>query len=57
MRLFWVRAACRREGAYVHYPFEDLLGILALESQRNRCLVVGEDLGTVPDEVRQRCSP
>ncbi|MGA9991664.1 MAG: malto-oligosyltrehalose synthase [Thiobacillaceae bacterium] len=52
-RLFWVaRGAPPTEGAYVTYPFDDLLGILALESQRNRCLVVGEDLGTVPDEVR-----
>ena len=54
MRLFWIpRTASPREGTYVHYPFEELLGIVALESQRNRCLVIGEDLGTVPDVVRE----
>ena len=52
-RLFWVPPGCSPdEGTYVSYPFSDLLGILALESQRNRCLVIGEDLGTVPDNVR-----
>ncbi|MDO9597245.1 MAG: 4-alpha-glucanotransferase [Azoarcus sp.] len=57
-RLFWVaRGLPVAEGAYVQYPFEDLLGILALESQRNRCMVVGEDLGTVPDEVRHALQP
>ncbi len=57
-RLFWVaRSFPAAEGAYVLYPFDDMLGILALESQRNRCLVVGEDLGTVPDEVRQALHP
>jgi len=53
MRLFWIPAGrTPAEGAYVHYPFSELLGVLALESHRNRCLVIGEDLGTVPDEVR-----
>lgn len=55
MRVFWVPAGiAATEGAYVHYPFEDMLGIVALESQRNRCLVIGEDLGTVPDGFRPR---
>jgi len=40
------------DGGYVHYPLEDLMSVLALQSVRQRCLVIGEDLGTVPDEVR-----
>lgn len=35
-------------GAYIEYPFEALIAILRLESHRQRCLVIGEDLGTVP---------
>ncbi len=54
-RLFWIPAGKGpSEGTYVGYPFEDLLGILALESVRNRCVVIGEDLGTVPEGFRER---
>jgi 4-alpha-glucanotransferase len=52
-RQWWVpRGFKSADGAYVHYPLEDLLGVVALESHRQRCLVVGEDLGVVPDEIR-----
>lgn len=44
-------------GAYISYDFEAMLGIVALESQRNRCMVVGEDLGTVPAGFRERLAP
>ncbi|MCX7512192.1 4-alpha-glucanotransferase [Frateuria sp. STR12] len=42
------------EGAYVRYPFENMLRLLAIESHRNRAVVIGEDLGTVPADFRQR---
>ena len=53
-RLFLVpEGATGRDGAYLAYPFEEMLGQVALESQRARCLVVGEDLGTVPEGIGQ----
>ncbi len=52
-RLWWVPPGeSAKKGAYVYYPVEALLAILALESVRHRCMVIGEDLGTVPTEMR-----
>ncbi|WP_157270375.1 malto-oligosyltrehalose synthase [Azohydromonas aeria] len=53
MRLYWIPPGLgARQGAYVHYPLKELMAVVALESQRNRCMVIGEDLGTVADAMR-----
>ncbi|HEX2797825.1 MAG TPA: malto-oligosyltrehalose synthase, partial [Immundisolibacter sp.] len=53
-RLFWVPdGAPATQGGYVRYPLDELLAVLALESHRAHCMVVGEDLGTVPDGLRE----
>ncbi|CAN0171128.1 unnamed protein product [Phaeothamnion confervicola] len=44
------------DGAYVRYPFEAMLRVIADESNRARCIVIGEDLGTVPDGFRDKLS-
>ena len=54
LRLWWCPPGKTAAfGAYVYYDLFDLLGILNLESQRNECMVIAEDLGTVPDEITE----
>lgn len=52
-RQFWIPDGMEgRDGVYVRYPADEIYAILVLESHRNGTLVIGEDLGTVPDDVR-----
>jgi len=50
MRQYWVAPGMKAdEGVYITFPLADILRVIALESRRQQCVVIGEDLGTVPD--------
>jgi len=55
LRRLWVvpEGASAAAGAYLDMPFDDLMRIVAMESQRAKAIVIGEDLGTVPDGFRE----
>ncbi len=53
-RLWWIpQGLGARNGAYVNYDHEAMLGVLAIEATRAGGMVIGEDLGTVPDYARR----
>ena len=56
-RLWWCfETNGHQDGCYVYYPFEHLLAILKIESHINQSIVIGEDLGIVPPEVKHALS-
>lgn len=56
-RQFWVpKGATGAQGAYVTFPLEGLMAAATAEAQAAKCVLIGEDLGTVPDGLRQHLS-
>jgi 4-alpha-glucanotransferase len=56
-RLWWLpEGSSARDGGYVRYPFDGLLQALGRCSQAGACIIIGEDLGTVPDGFREKIS-
>ena len=54
-RQYWIpKHAINNQGNYIRFPFDKLLQLVVLESQRHQCLVIGEDLGTVPDGFTEK---
>lgn len=57
-RYFWIPdQKTPQDAIYVKNPIQDLLGVLALESHRNKCVVIGEDLGIAPQGFEQATKP
>ncbi|MGC5698631.1 4-alpha-glucanotransferase [Pseudomonas sp. NFXW11] len=56
LQRLWVipQGAPPSDGAYLYYPVDDLLRLLTLESHRHQAIVLGEDLGTVADGLREK---
>ncbi|WP_028621100.1 4-alpha-glucanotransferase [Pseudomonas sp. Ant30-3] len=56
LQRLWVipNGAPPADGAYLYYPIDDMLRLLALESHRHQAIVLGEDLGTVPDGLQEK---
>ena len=54
----WVTpdGASAADGVYLHFPVDDMLRLIRLESLRHRAIVLGEDLGTFPDGFQERIS-
>ncbi|WP_295474707.1 4-alpha-glucanotransferase [uncultured Pseudomonas sp.] len=48
--------ASPKEGAYLNFPLDDMLRLLCLESWRHKAIVLGEDLGTVPEGLHDKLS-
>ncbi len=55
IRQYWIAPNMHpHEGVYITYPLDDILRIIALESRRNKCIVIGENLGTAPPGSAER---
>ncbi|WP_299075364.1 4-alpha-glucanotransferase [uncultured Paraglaciecola sp.] len=57
LKLWWMpKDDYAKEGAYLYYPLDDLLAILALQSHRHQCVVMAEDVSTIPMDLRKKLS-